>query len=124
VLKPPVFQKTKVIRPVENDMVQEFDPYDLSGGFELCSDLNVAGRRFHASGRMVVGDDDGAGSIGQCVSVDLSRMYGTAIDEADRHHSDIQNLVRPVDRGTQEMFLLAVGVVADMWQHVGGSLDL
>ena len=64
------------------------------------------------------------GAIGQRVGEDFAGMHGAAVDQADGNDPDVQDLVRAVDGGAEEMLLLAVGVVADVGQQIGRGLDL
>ena len=67
---------------------------------------------------MIVGDDDAGGAISNGVGKDFARMNRAAVNQADGNDADVQDLVRAVDRGAEEMLLLAVGVVADVRQQV------
>jgi len=70
---------------------------------------------------VVVGDNDGGSAVGESIGEDFAWMHGTAVDQTDGHHADVQNLIRAVDAGAEEMLLLAVGVVADMREQVAGG---
>ena len=94
-------------------MVQQLDAYDFTSRFELGGDVDVALRRFNAAAGMIVGDDDSRSSVGKCIREDFAWMHGAAVNQANRDHADVQNLVRTVDAGAEEMLLLAIGVVAD-----------
>ena len=72
---------------------------------------------------MIVGDDDAAGAVGHGVGEDFARVHRAFVRQADGDDAYIDNLMRAVERGAEEVFLLAVGVVADERQHVGGHCD-
>ena len=84
------FQKAKISRAVENDVIKQFDAYDVTCRFELGSDLDVAGRWFEAAARVIVGDDDSACSRAQCRSKDLARMDQGCRGGADRNLVSLQ----------------------------------
>ena len=53
------FQKAKVSRAVEDDVVEQLDAYDFTSRFELGGDLDVIGRWFKAAAGVIVGHDEG-----------------------------------------------------------------
>src|ERR1017187_5296048 len=73
---------------------------------------------------MVVRNNDAGGTVGNGVSKNFARMNWAAVNQTNRNDTDVQNLVRTVDRGADEVFLLPVSVVADVRQQVGWSLNL
>lgn len=77
-------------------MIQQHDAYDLTRRFDLCGDVDVAGRGFEAAAGVIMGDDDGGGAVCKCIGEDFARMYGAAVNQANRHYANFQNLVRAV----------------------------
>jgi hypothetical protein len=53
-LQLPSFQEAEIVRPVENDVVEQIDANYRTSGFELCGDPYIAGRRFEAAAGVVV----------------------------------------------------------------------
>jgi hypothetical protein len=54
----------------------------------------------------------------------LARVDRRPVDQPRRHHPYVQDFVRPIDAGAQEVLLLAVCVAARTWgsRSVGGSM--
>ena len=71
---------------------------------------------------MIVGDMIPA-ARSDSASANTSRGEPAPVDQADRHDPNVEDLVRTVDAGAEEMLLLAVRVVADVGQEIGGGLD-
>ena len=96
------FQKTEVSGPVEDDVVQQLDAEDCPRSLKLGGNGDVVGRWFETSAGVVVGDDDPRGAIRKRIGEDFARMNRTAVNEANRNDADVQNFVRPVDRGAEK----------------------
>lgn len=109
---------------VEDDVVQEAEPQDFCGFFELLCDVAVFGAWFEFSVGVVVGDDYGGGSFGYHVGEDFPRVDVALVDQANANDPDVHYLVRAVDGDAQKVLLLSVGVVLDQRKHVGRELDL
>ena len=108
------FQKTEVLTPVEDDVVQQRNPDYRARRLDLTGDLDVGCRGLQASCWVIVGDDNRRRSIRQRVRKHFARMDWRPIDQSDRNDPDVQDLVRSVDAGAEEVLLLAVSVVPYM----------
>ena len=62
---------------------------------------------------MVVGHDNAAGTIGQRIGKDLPWMNRAAIHQPNGNDSHVQDFVGAVNGNGKEMFLPAVGAMAD-----------
>ncbi len=65
-----------------------------------------------------MGDDDGSGAVGDGIGEDLARMHLGFVDEADGHDAGGDDFIRAVERDAQKVLLLAVGIMANQWQHI------
>ncbi len=64
-------------------MVEEFDAEKLAGGFEALGYFDVFFARGERAGGMVVGDDDGAGTVGDGIGEYLARVDLRLVGKSD-----------------------------------------
>ena len=67
----------------ENDVIQKFNTEGLSGLFQAFCNFDILFAWCESAGRVVVGDDDGGGPIGDGIGKDLAGMNLGFIDQAD-----------------------------------------
>jgi len=47
-------KKTEIAVSIEDNVIEQYNTNDFSGGFELLRDLNVPNRRFQGAGRVIM----------------------------------------------------------------------
>ena len=104
-------------------MVKERYAQDFAGGPKAVGDFLVLGGRNEAAGRVVVGDENGAGAVGDGFRVDFSGMDNGPVDEPDGDDADGYHVVCAVEGATKEAFLLVVVEVPDELPGVFRAAD-
>lgn len=113
-----------MVGSVEDDVIEDGDAHDFSGLFHALGDVHVGAGGLQGPHGMVVGEDDGNGSIADRSGKDFPRVSQGSVYETDGDDADVDDFIGAVDGGAEEVLLLAVGVVPDMGNNIGGVADL
>src|SRR6266700_4127487 len=102
----------------EDDMVAQGDAEQLAGRGELLSegDVFLAGRCL--AGWMVVGDDDGGGSVGNGVGKNLARVGQYGVERADGYGALGDQPLPAVQAQDNKIFLLLGSQVVQPRQNI------
>ena len=111
-------QKTVIVLPIKDDVIEKPDAKNLSGLLDLLRGIYVCRRGFKTSSRVVVRHDDTRSAVRQRISEDFTRMNWAAVDQPNGHDPDIENFVGPVDGGAEKMLLLAVGKMSNQGEQI------
>ena len=93
-------------------MIHHAQAEELTGLGQLlvCAQVGVA--RLGVAGGMIVGENHRSGPVGDDVGVDLARVDGAMVEQADGDDTFLDDLVRPVERDADKILLLLVGDVS------------
>src|SRR3989338_5122836 len=116
-------EKTVIAGFVEYDVVEQFDANRFAGGLEAAGGLDVFAGRDEVRAGMIVGDDDGGGAVGQGVGEEFTGVDLDFVGEADRNDAGGDDFVCAVQSDADQMFLFAVGVVANEGDDVSRERD-
>jgi len=71
-----------------------------------------------------VSNDDCAGSVADWIAKYFSRVHLSDIHESNRNDPCGYDLMRAVERNSEEVFLGAIGQVLEQWKCVSGASNL
>ena len=104
-------------------MIQDWYSKDLAGLNQLCCGGHIVGAGLEDPGRMVVGEDYCCRTIGYGIHKDLSGVDLICVEESNGHHPIAKDLICPVQRDAEEIFLFFVCYGGDKRQHIFGTVN-
>ena len=104
---------------VENDVVEQLDPKGFPGSFEGSGHLEVFPARHEVPGGVIVGYNHRRSAVGDGIGKYFARVDMSLIHQTDGYGAHRDYFIRSVERDAEEVFLFAVGQVADEGEHLG-----
>lgn len=100
------FLKTVVAFTRHNDVVQNADAENLCRFGQLLVDFQVGGAGLKVAGWVVVGKDDGGGTVGDYIGEDFARVDLAPVEQPDGHGSLFDDFICSVQGDAEKMLLL------------------